>query len=158
MSDTGKSPPKWFVDAHGDPELWAKSTLPEDDTTDLVVVFQVKKGTLIGNEPIKNRMWLHDLLDDNEIPYRIEHAGDSAQFILVKNEQKDRAIDLIIRYNISGNTAQELASRADAPGSPAKPVKPVKMADGVAQVRCPSCSEYIDFDHHTCPRCKAALL
>ena len=140
--------PKGFIAAHGDPELWAKSTLPQEDADDLAILFTVNKSTLIGNQPIRYRMWLHDVLDDNGIRYQIEHKGGDEQVIYVRNANKERALSLMTAYESSAGVAQELTKEYDM--SP-------HMLNGIAQINCPSCNELIDFDHHKCPYCKSKI-
>jgi len=58
-------------------DKWAKSTLhPPFKEEDLVMVYTVGE-TMFGSR-VRDRMWLHDILDDNNIPYVIDVVGDWA--------------------------------------------------------------------------------
>jgi len=140
--------PKGFVNKYGDPRLWAKSTLPRGSASDLVMLFEVNSGNSTGIESIRYRIWVHDLLDDNGIQYKIEERGIDAQCIFVEKKDEEHAKSLIDEFYSSGNIARELTDKTYISAG---------MVSGVSQIECPSCRRSIDFDHHKCPHCKASL-
>jgi len=148
--------PKTKVRSFGDPELWAKSTLPPCNLDDLVKVFEVKEGLYTGAETIRNRTWLHDLLDDNGIPYHIEIEGywpgrrkfAERQAVYVEEKYSFQATQLIKEYNkINKNFDKIIEEESDITG----------IDDGMPQKLCPACGVEIDFDFVVCPHCKARI-
>ena len=150
LDDTSK-----FLGTYGDPKLWAQSTLINANFDDLIEVYAVVPSFEIPTESIRNRMWLHDLLDDMEIPYYIE-AGRSegskitvdAQHIFVENKNAATVSALIMAYNSSDSIVKNIPDEED---------ETVFSDDGIPQKKCPSCGEYIDFDYYVCPHCKESL-
>ena len=141
-----------FLGSYGDPKLWAKSTLKNADEDDIVPVHAITAGMFTSNETVRNRMWLHDLLDDAGIPYYIEVGGmgggrnlTEAQYIYVEKKNAAIAQKLIKEYNEAEKITADLSDIDE---------DPVISDDGVPQKLCPSCNEYIDFDHYKCPICK----
>jgi len=137
---------------YGDPELWAQSTLVDANPDELVAIHVITPGLYVRSDTIRNRMWLHDLLDDSGIPYYIEVGGLSgskalveAQQIFVEKENAGKAMALIKMYNDSDNIIRETP---DTEGST------ILSDEGVPQKKCPSCDRYIDFDYAKCPYCK----
>ena len=145
---------------YGDPALWAQSTLElrdSEDSVELVRIYTVRQGRYIDRKKVRQRMWLHDILDDNKIPYRIEFDGYWAtrkkyadiQYILVEEKHGKKARRLIKEYNDTENIVdsnfideEEMFNITEF---------------GILQIKCPSCGKGIDFDHHKCPHCKAEL-
>jgi len=148
--------PKTKVRSFGDPVQWAKSTLPPCDLDGLVGVYDVKEGVYSGAETIRDRIWLHDVLDDNEIPYHIEIEGYwpgrrkfvERQVIYVEEKNASKAKQLIKEYNNSVSVPQDLNDEDS---------QVVGIEDGIPQKLCPSCGAAIDFDFVVCPRCKARI-
>ena len=149
-------PPRTKVRSFGDPERWAKPTLPPCDPDDLVRVYEVKEGIYSGTETIRDRIWLHDVLDDNEIPYHIEIEGYwpgrrkfvERQVIYVEEKNAAKAKRLIKEFNDSDSILED-------PAGEDSPV--VGIEDGMPQKLCPSCGAEIDFDFVVCPRCKERI-
>jgi len=145
--------PKNLIGSYSDPALWAYSTLPQGDYEDLVNVHTVKQGKFLGRETVRQRMWLHDILDDEGIPYRVviksywatrrKFAED--QFIYVEEKHSKKAKRLIKAFNNSDNAVSEI---------PEDETSTENYIDGVLQVKCPSCGKEIDFDNYKCPYCK----
>jgi len=143
---------------YGDPETWAKSTLSQDDAAeaDLVLIYEVKPGLYIHAEMIRQRMWLHDVLDDKGIPYQIVFVGYwasrrkfvEAQNIYVEKKHAERVRYLIKDYRSTRNIIQTDLEEHN---------KIVSFDDGVPQKNCPSCGKEIDFDYYTCPHCKTKI-
>jgi len=138
---------------YGEPETWAKSTLLEGDLKDLTKVHVVKPGPYVSAESLRQRIWLHDILDDKGILYRIEFIGYwasrnkfiEAQNIYVEKEYEQRVRFLIKNYWNTRNVIQDdLEERNKISG----------FDDGIPQKTCASCGEEMDFDYHTCPYCK----
>jgi len=150
--DTSPLDKSKFLGSYGDPKLWAKSTLKNADEDDIVPVHAITAGMFTSNETVRNRMWLHDLLDDAGIPYYIEVGGmgggrnlTEAQYIYVEKKNAAIAQKLIKEYNEAEKITADLSDIDE---------DPVISDDGVPQKLCPSCNEYIDFDHYKCPICK----
>jgi len=141
-----------LVGSYGDPELWAKSTL-EHDTDNLVKIYEIKPSRTVSPETIRNRTWVHDLFDDEGIPYKVEVAGFwatrkkflEAQSLYVESKDRFRARDLIVEFKDPNSIAQETEEKEE------------NIVDGITQKKCPSCDELIDFDYHKCPFCKATM-
>ena len=145
--------PKNLVGSYGDPSLWAYSTLPPCDTEELVKVYVVKQAKYQKRETMRNRMWLHDILDGEGIPYQVviktrwsdkrNYAED--QFIYVQEKHRRKARRLIKAFNNPDNDVTENMGAESTPDN---------YIDGVLQIKCSSCGGEIDFDHHKCPLCK----
>lgn len=156
-SDTEGKTPAIADTPYGDPELWAQSTLESSGDENLVKIHTVKQGRYVGRKKVRQRIWLHDILDDNNIPYYIKFDGYWAtrkkyadiQYILVEEENRKKARRLIKEYNNPENIiAGDAISEEEMIGI---------TEFGILQIKCPSCGEGIDFDHHKCPHCKAQL-
>jgi len=140
----------------GDPALWAQSTLLHGDTENLVKIYDVMEGKYINSETVRNRIWLHDILDDNNIPYHIEIKGTwpsrkkfaEKQSIYVEKKRASRVRKLIKEYNNADNIFQ-YDSDEDS--------QIVGVEDGIPQKLCPECGKEIDFDFPVCPHCKAQM-
>jgi len=154
--DSAVKLPEHLIGSYIDPELWAYSTLPPCDSASLVNIYEVKQGDFTGRETIRQRMWLHDILDDNGIQYQVEINAywaarkrfSEVQCIYVEEENAKKARSLIKEYNNPENWIAE-----NAGGENTGDV----MLDGIPQKTCQSCGETIDFDYHKCPHCKAAV-
>jgi len=148
--------PKNLIGSYIDPSLWAYSTLPPGDYDDLVSVYTVKQGKFQGKETVRQRMWLHDILDDEGIPYQVviksfwisRKRCAEDQFIYVKEEHKKKAKRLIKAFNDPENTVVENVEEESSPEI---------YVDGILQIKCPSCGRDVDFDYQKCPHCKALL-
>ena len=148
--------PEHLIGTYLDPELWAYSTLPPCDEETLVCIYEVKQGNFTSRLDVRQRMWLHDLLDDNDIPYQVEMKGywaarkhfSEIQCISVEETNEKKARDLIKEYNDPDNWIQE-----NPGGGTGEDIS----VDGVPQKKCPSCGENIDFDYHKCPVCKSPV-
>jgi len=150
--------PKNLVGSYLDPSLWAYSTLSMEDSEnkELVNIYKIKQEKLGKRELIRARIWLHDILDDNNIPYQVviktrwiskkNYAED--HFIYVEEKHKKKSKRLIKEFLNPDNTVQESWDDETLHGS---------IINGVLQIKCPSCGNEIDFDHHKCPLCKSKL-
>ena len=95
-----------LIGSYGDPEFWAKSTLEQDDSK-LIKVYEIRPGKNVPLESVRNRIWLHDLLDEEKIPYKIAVSGfwasrkkySLSQSILVDQKDRNRTRQLILEYN-----------------------------------------------------------
>ena len=138
--------PALLTDRKDDPEKWAQSTLTGADDN-LVAVYE-KAG--------RERMWLHDILDDCGIPYKIEVVpcwlgvnSYEKPVILVEEKHKDTVLDLIKEYEDKESIVQEEPDGEDW----------TESEDGaLPQMTCPFCGGEIDFDYATCPLCNKRLL
>lgn len=148
--------PSRLISIYGDPATWAHSTLPPYDSENLTRIFEITQGIYASREMIRQRMWLHDALDDVGIQYHVEFIGRwatrkkfvEAQHIYVKEEFRDAAKTLIKEYNNAANfIADEPVESYEADGA----------ADKVPQKDCPSCGSKIDFDYFKCPYCGSTL-
>lgn len=145
-----------LIEYYGEPETWAKSTLLQGDAENQVKIHVVKQGLYVHADTIRQRMWLHDILDDRGIPYRVEFVGYwasrkkfvEAQNIYVEKKHAERARFLIKDYRNTGNIVQEDIDETSSI---------VSFDDGMPQKSCPSCGKEIDFDYHTCPYCKTQV-
>jgi len=149
FSDTSK-----LIGTYGDPNLWARSTLKDVDPDDIIAVHVVSQGPFLSREMVRNRMWLHDLLDDYNIPYYIEAGARDgskdlveAQHIFVEKKNAQMTMFLIKQFNESTSVINEDPDDEE----------PIISEDGVPQKKCPSCGENIDFDYHKCPHCKTKV-
>jgi len=144
--------PKNLLGTFGDPSLWAQPTLKNARTEDLVPVYSVQPNPLLGGDSVRNRMWLHDLLDDAKIPYYIEVGSKDgtkdlteAQYIYVERKNASKATFFIKQYNDPNNIIRDNTAKDDPPAV---------SIDGIPQKTCQSCGKEIDFDYHKCPHCK----
>ena len=150
--DEAGEPTGGLLKSRGDPELWAKSTLPPGEH-ELYKLYTIAPGIFLSEETIRHRTWLHDILDDNKIPYQIEIKGYwptrrkfvEAQFIYIEQKNRNKAIRLIKEFNNPSNLVQEDAEEEN---------EEVETVDGVPQKTCASCGKEIDFDYRKCPVCK----
>ena len=120
-------------------------TIPESRSLDtLVKVFEAE-----GNV----RIWLHELLDDERIPYRAvvvpgwlgtKHATYHEQmFFYVDKTYAQMVRDFVDEYKNEANFI---------------PVdNPEYDGEGVPKIICPSCGAEIDFDYHKCPHCNGSV-
>ena len=117
-------------------DSWAKSTLSAAaESENLALVY-----TLMS----PRRDWIHDILDDNEILYKvkIEPVKSSGrtfaeQTIFVESAHEATVLALIEEYEKS-----EIDLEDD---------------DDVPQIDCGGCGEKIDFYHINCPLCGAEI-
>jgi len=145
--------PKNLIGSYLDPSLWAYSTLPPGDYEDLIDIYVIKQEKYQRRSTIRERMWLHDILDDNNIPYQVviktrwadkrNYAED--QFICVEEKHKKKAKRLINTFLNPDNTVQETSDDENSSDS---------YIDGMLQKKCTNCGEEIDFDYQKCPFCK----
>ena len=103
-----------FLGSYGNPMLWAKSTLKKAKLEDLVEVYKVVPGQYVTDETVRNRIWIHDLLDDYKIPYYIEVRCMSgsrnlveAQRIFVELEYVGNVLNLIKEFSSTNNIVRE---------------------------------------------------
>ena len=139
--------PRFLTGPEDNPETWAKSTLTEADDDNLVAVYE---------EAGRQRMWLHDVLDDSGIPYKIEVVpcwlgvnSYEKPVILVEEKHKDAVLTLIKEHENEGSIVREdmgEEGRTD------------HADDAMPQMVCPSCGQEIDFDYAICPLCHKRLL
>jgi len=150
-----EKPASSLLKSTGEPELWAKSTLPPCDTAELFKLYVVKPGTFQSEETIRQRMWLHDILDDHNIPYHIEIGGFwptrkkfvETQRIYVEKKHSKKAVTLLREWSDPSSLIAE---------APVDEEAEVEVVDGVPQKTCASCGREIDFDYSKCPYCKAS--
>ena len=148
-NSTEKTQPEHPRNIFGDSELWAYSTLPSSASTDNFVEIYTHKDAI---NTTRKRIWLHDILDDNNIPYLIEIVGEWAgrrkfrekQIIYVDVSNKPKVQKLIRAYK-----------NAEAVFDEENMVDDIK--NGLPQVTCPSCGKEFDFDYNKCPYCKTKL-
>jgi len=137
-------------------ELLAYSTLPIQCNGSLVEIHTVKNSYKAGKTDVRLRMWLHDILDDEGILYRVEIAGYyvtrkrfvEIQRIYVENKNQKKVRRLISEFNNKNNIVQEDIDEGSMCDN---------IEDGLPQIKCPSCGKEIDFDYTRCPYCKNAL-
>jgi len=158
---------------YGDREKWAKSTIPAThDPEDLVEVYQVSKNKLYNPYP-RERMWLHDILDDKEIPYRVEISGEfrikaggfrrgrsisETQHIFVEKANEKKAKILIKGFKRSKAAEPEDAEQFEFDEYAEYDSDEYTYdCDSIPQVKCPHCSEECDCDYEKCPHCKKKL-
>ena len=151
-----------LVGSYGNPELWVESTLAEYNDEDLVRIQTITPNNFTGKETIRQRMWLHDILDDHGIPYLVRIIGywpsrrrfQEAQCIYVEEKNVNETNRLINEYKDPGSIMTGDSSIADAVGVIAK----YDESEGkLPQKKCTACGREIDFDHRKCPHCKAKL-
>ena len=154
--ESDKMLPESHVTPYGPPELWAKSTMEPHNPENLLLVFEVRQGGYISREMVRQRMWLHEILDDNSIPYYVQFGGFWAtrkqyldlQHIYVDKDSGAIVQRLINEYNDPDNFIED----------PDEDEELFEITEhGILRIKCPFCGEGIDFDHHKCPHCKAQL-
>ena len=150
------APPN-LLGAYGDPALWAQSTLTPSEDMNLVKIFEVKPNKVIAAETIRQRIWLHDVLDDNKTPYHLDIIGywrtrkkfAEYQVIYVQEKHRKKARRLINEYK----------NAADLSPLDFDETIPDERTDGgLHQIRCKSCGKEFDFDYYKCPFCKTVCV
>ena len=144
--------PENLINSNIDPSLWAYSTIVPCDDTELVNVYVVAHKKYMSGETTRHRMWLHDILDNEGIPYQVVIKGYWAerrkfaedQFINVEKKHRKKVKRLIKEYNDPSNDATEISEDSEF----------ANYIDGIPQIKCPSCNREIDFDYQKCPHCK----
>lgn len=139
-----------------DADLLAYSTLPPGDYDDLVEVYKIRPGMYTPDSETMHRTWLHDVLDDNNIPYIVEVVGvmltrrkfGEIQVIYVQKKNAKKAKALIKEYNNAAAILPEDRDDVYMPGG---------TDGGLLQVKCPSCGREVDFDYAKCPHCKGMM-
>ena len=159
MKRSKDNPVENFNDIVSGFELWAKPTLIPDMDAKLVNVYIVKPDSTGSMDKIRHRMWVHDLLDDHNIPYHIEIKSFSpsknktieSQWIYVEEKNGLLVKALLTQYIDPGNLSysEEEMVEEDSDYD--------EEFDGIPQKKCTSCGEDVDFDYYKCPYCKAAL-
>jgi len=94
-----------LIGSYGDPDIWANSTL-DHEVNELVKVYEIKPGKDSPLETVRNRIWLHDLLDKERIPYKVVVSGfwasskkySLSQSVYVEQKNRDRVRELILEY------------------------------------------------------------
>jgi len=137
-----------------DSVLIAYSTMPQPiDVKSIRVIHTIKQNNYVPPEITMHRMWLHDILDDNNIPYLVEMASTwlgrrrhgQVQFIYVRKADKEKALELKKEFR-------------NAPM-----MNHLDMDEGCSdydddnhllQVECKFCSKEFDCDYGKCPYCK----
>jgi len=139
-----------FEHNYGNPDILARSTLPSDYQGEpLICIFEVNNKKIKGQN--KERIWLHDMLDESGIKYKIEIVGYWAgrknlvekQCVSVEEKNEKKVRRLIKKFKRA-----EIIQETDEIDN---------IENGLPQVKCNSCGEEIDFDNHKCPYCKAEL-
>ena len=121
-------------------------TLPETcDINTLVKVFEAE-----GRE----RIWLHELLEDERIPYRaVVVPGWLGTKYATYHEQlyfyTDAGDAQTVRRFVDEYNDEENFVPAD---------NPEFDGDGIPQIKCTACGAEIDFDYHTCPHCNGIII
>ena len=67
--------PKQLVGRYGDPDLWAESTMDPNSNDNLVKIYEIKPSKYVSADMVRQRIWLHDVLDDNDVPYLVKVEG-----------------------------------------------------------------------------------
>jgi len=148
--------PEKLVGSYLDPSLWAYSTLPPGDYDDLISIYSIKQEKYQKRETIRQRIWLHDILDDNNIPYQVviktrwaeRKSFSEDQFIYVKEKDRRKAKRLIKEYLNADNNIQDILNDETFQN---------RYINGILQKKCTNCGEEVDFDYHKCPFCKTNL-
>ena len=155
-----ESPPEPVPDrlkaVYGDPELWAHSTFEPSDDEALVLIHEIKPSGQTGRGTFMQRTWVHDVFDDNDIPYHIEIGGhwksrrnfSEIQSIYVKKVNSGKAINLMRAYENPENILKEAKQEKE---------EDIEYENGIPQKVCPACGKNVDFDHYKCPHCKAIV-
>ena len=144
----------------GNLDKWVTSTLPEYyNIEDLAEVYKLRAD---AKTPFRERFWLHDILDDHEILYRVEIREElfkatkgfrsSQNFILsqhtfVEKQHVETVKKLIEEYNSPANVNLSIQEDDDVEYS----------GDDMPQTTCPRCSKQCDTDYIKCPHCKELL-
>ena len=144
-----------------DHELTAYSTLPPSDGENLVKIYSLKEGLYANREEVRLRTWAHDILDDNNIPYRIEILGKwiarrkfrETQMIYVEEKNKKKARRLIRKFKNANDILPEHIHENDVDDVD----DASEDAENLPQIKCPACNKEIDFDYHKCPECGKRL-
>ena len=154
-----------YTAALGDPEKWAKSTLVgKYEFDELREVYSIMKNKKMGVYP-RERCWLHDVLDEQGIPYKIDILSlprevvqrnfkrklnfKDEQHIYVLPEHEQTVKDIIAKCNSKANLSLPEEYKTGA--------KEFDPDAALVQVKCPSCGEECDFDYPKCPACKKPL-
>ena len=148
--------PEKMINANIDPSLWAFSTMASFDDIDLVNIYVIKQKKYMTGGTTRHRMWLHDILDNEGIPYQVVIKGywsglrvyAEDQFINVEKKHRRKAKRLIKEFTDSNNAVAEIPEDDNADGN---------YVDGIPQIKCSSCNREIDFDYHKCPFCGTSL-
>jgi len=148
-NSTDKTELEQPISIFGNPALWAYSTLPPSVGNDSLIKIYEHKDT---RDTTRNRIWLHDILDDNKIGYKVEIIGAWAsrrkfgerQYIYVEEKNFKKARRLIRAYKNAEGVFDEENMVDD-------------IKNGLPQVTCPSCGKEFDFDYNKCPYCKTKL-
>ena len=113
-------------------------------------------------DKVRHRCWVHDLLDDHNVPYHIEIKSFSpsknktieSQWIYVEEKNGLLVKALLTQYVDPGNLSYSEEEMSDDDSE-------INFAeddyDGLPQKKCTSCGEDVDFDYYKCPHCKAQL-
>jgi len=148
----GDSTPKYE-----DAGFLAFSTLPQSRENEPISrVYLIKPGKLMPPETTMHRMWLHDILDDNDIPYLVEAMGvfvsrrkfGQMQGIYVLDSDYDKAIALKKKFEKAACEIPEELEEAEF------------IDDGdnsLLQSKCRTCGKEFDFDYPKCPYCKTVV-
>ena len=142
---------------YGNPELWAKSTLAPGVTENLVEIHTIAPGKYVTAETVRHRTWIHEILDDNKVPYKISIVGywptrkkfAEQQVVSVEEKNAKKARRLIREYNDPDNLIKGNTTAAETPEA---------FVEGILQIPCPKCGKPIDFDYTICPKCKSRLV
>jgi len=94
-----------LIGSYGDPETWAHSTL-DSDVGKLVKVYEIKPDKNHPLEMVRNRIWLHDALDEEKIRYKVIVSGywvtrkkySLSQSVFVKQENRNRVRELVLEW------------------------------------------------------------
>ena len=149
--------PKHLPGSFNDSALWARSTLTPGEDMKLVRIYELKPGNYASAETIRHRMWLHDILDDNGIPYHLVIRGywparrrfAESQCIFVEDKYSKKARLLINEFQNLNNVITE-----DINGK----TMVDDIENGLPLIKCSSCGRIIEFDYYKCPYCKAVCL
>ena len=138
-----------------DYEKLAFSTMfrKEKGYDNLVEIFKIKPDNYTSAETVRHRMWLHDLLDDNGIPYLVEIASvwlgrrnhGEVQFIYVEKKDRRAAFGLIKEFK----NAPQIR-----PGNVDDAFLLDSSKEAFPQTKCSACGKEFDFDYVKCPHCK----
>jgi len=139
--------------SYGNPESWAKSTLIGNDDK-LIQVYEIKPGGDVTLESIRNRIWIHDLLDSEGIKYKIDIAGYWAahkkytlsQSLFIKPEDMIKVRELLDGKSSNIDDIEDDYDDDEEVDN-----------EKLLQKTCPQCNSEIDFDYFKCPVCKTVL-
>ena len=122
-------------------EAWAKSTLAKHpDDPELCKVYELRS---------KSRCWLHEILDDNGIPYLIKIRSLWSGYL---NAPEFSEIPCIYVEQHNRNTALVLINAYEN----AEAIKKEEMfceEGSIPTIQCSFCGRDIDFDYPKCPFC-----